>query len=162
MIPDEVIKSSVEILVPTPSESEGVPKVCDLPFHDNSSPLEAHRSIKYFCCSQTMITSVMNDSSLLTTSIMLIHQPPDVEDLFHLPIGETIIIEEDFADDSLTSCLFPNLECFKFKIEPDPGDLTSIDPGFDFPDCEDSRFCPSLELHILSFILGIRYPNLID
>ncbi|GKA01700.1 reverse transcriptase domain-containing protein [Tanacetum coccineum] len=32
----------------------------------------------------------------------------------------------------------------------------------DFPDCEDSRFCPSLELHILSFILGIRYPNLID
>ncbi|GJV96113.1 hypothetical protein Tco_1547690 [Tanacetum coccineum] len=32
----------------------------------------------------------------------------------------------------------------------------------DFPDCEDSRFCPSLELHILSFILGIQYPNLID
>ncbi|GJV46080.1 hypothetical protein Tco_1430616 [Tanacetum coccineum] len=86
----------------------------------------------------------------------------------------------------------PELECFKFKIEPDPGDLTSIDPGIrknvsttnvnvpleddqsslfayvlwfvvqDFPDCEDSRFCPSLELHILSFILGIRYPNLID
>ncbi|GJT75167.1 hypothetical protein Tco_1041892 [Tanacetum coccineum] len=71
-------------------------------------------------------------------------------------------------------------------IEPDPGDLTSIDLGIrknvsttnvnvpleddqsslfayvDFPDCEDSRFCPSLELHILSFILGIRYPNLID
>ncbi|GKB47790.1 hypothetical protein Tco_0898543 [Tanacetum coccineum] len=23
----------------------------------------------------------------------------------------------------------PELECFKFKIEPDPGDLTSIDPG---------------------------------
>ncbi|GKB76586.1 hypothetical protein Tco_0943481 [Tanacetum coccineum] len=23
----------------------------------------------------------------------------------------------------------PNLECFKFKIDPDPGDLASIDPG---------------------------------
>ncbi|GKF26941.1 hypothetical protein Tco_0082835 [Tanacetum coccineum] len=31
---------------------------------------------------------------------------------------------------SLTSCLSQNLhECFKFKIEPDPGDLTSIDLG---------------------------------
>ncbi|GJW56272.1 transcription elongation factor SPT6 [Tanacetum coccineum] len=38
----------------------------------------------------------------------------------------------------------------------------NIDTVQDVPDCEDSRFCPSLELHILSFILGIRYPNLID
>ncbi|GJS65340.1 reverse transcriptase domain-containing protein [Tanacetum coccineum] len=36
----------------------------------------------------------------------------------------------------------------------------------DFPDCEDSRACGSAlhpqEFHILSFILGIQYPNLID
>ncbi|GJU94921.1 reverse transcriptase domain-containing protein [Tanacetum coccineum] len=33
----------------------------------------------------------------------------------------------------------------------------------DFPDCEDSRACSiSHEFHILSFILGIQYPNLID
>ncbi|GJV42999.1 reverse transcriptase domain-containing protein [Tanacetum coccineum] len=36
----------------------------------------------------------------------------------------------------------------------------------DFPDCEDSRargfVLHSLEFHILSFILGIQYPNLID
>ncbi|GJW94044.1 hypothetical protein Tco_0173716 [Tanacetum coccineum] len=37
---DEFIKSSVEILVPIPSESAGVPKVCDVPFHDNSPPLD--------------------------------------------------------------------------------------------------------------------------
>ncbi|GJT71807.1 hypothetical protein Tco_1031093 [Tanacetum coccineum] len=37
---DEFIKSSVEILVPIPSESKGVPKVCDVPFHDNSPPLD--------------------------------------------------------------------------------------------------------------------------
>ncbi|GJT60862.1 hypothetical protein Tco_1004395 [Tanacetum coccineum] len=37
---------------------------------------------------------------------------------------------------------------------------------FDFPDCDDSRargyVLHSLELHILSFILGIQYPNLFD
>ncbi|GJS20896.1 reverse transcriptase domain-containing protein [Tanacetum coccineum] len=33
----------------------------------------------------------------------------------------------------------------------------------DFPDCEDSRACSiPQEFHILSFILGIQYPNLID
>ncbi|GJW93949.1 hypothetical protein Tco_0173621 [Tanacetum coccineum] len=37
-------------------------------------------------------------------------------------------------------------------------------PNLDFPDCDDSRargyVLHSLELHILSFILGIQYPNL--
>ncbi|GKG17118.1 hypothetical protein Tco_0362075, partial [Tanacetum coccineum] len=36
----------------------------------------------------------------------------------------------------------------------------------DFPDCDDSRargfVLRSLELHILSFIWEIKYPNLID
>nr|GFC22157.1 hypothetical protein [Tanacetum cinerariifolium] len=37
---DEVIKSSVENLVPIPSESEGIPEhMCDVTFHDNSPPL---------------------------------------------------------------------------------------------------------------------------
>ncbi|GJY72729.1 reverse transcriptase domain-containing protein [Tanacetum coccineum] len=43
---------------------------------------------------------------------------------------------------------------------------TAGDHRKDFPDCEDSRargfVLRSLKLHILSFILGIRYPNLID
>nr|GEZ38258.1 hypothetical protein [Tanacetum cinerariifolium] len=38
---DEVIKSSVEDLVPIPSESEGIPdNVCDVFFHDNSPRLD--------------------------------------------------------------------------------------------------------------------------
>ncbi|GKG39573.1 hypothetical protein Tco_0463718, partial [Tanacetum coccineum] len=38
---DEVIKYSVEILVLILSESEGIPdKMCDVPFHDNSPPLD--------------------------------------------------------------------------------------------------------------------------
>nr|GFB99396.1 hypothetical protein [Tanacetum cinerariifolium] len=39
---DEFIKSGVETLIPIPSESEGIPEhVCDVPFHENSPPLDA-------------------------------------------------------------------------------------------------------------------------
>nr|GFD03781.1 hypothetical protein [Tanacetum cinerariifolium] len=38
---DEVIKSSVETLIPITSESEGIPdQMCDVPSHDNSPPLD--------------------------------------------------------------------------------------------------------------------------
>ncbi|GKA62690.1 hypothetical protein Tco_0762209 [Tanacetum coccineum] len=36
---------------------------------------------------------------------------------------------EEFADELAHIMSLPNLECFKFKVDPDPGDLTSIDPG---------------------------------
>ncbi|GJX00259.1 hypothetical protein Tco_0184172 [Tanacetum coccineum] len=39
---DEVIKSSVENLIPIPSESEGIPdKMCDVPLCENTTPLNA-------------------------------------------------------------------------------------------------------------------------
>ncbi|GKE82692.1 hypothetical protein Tco_1552692, partial [Tanacetum coccineum] len=41
---DEVIKSSVEELVPIPSESEGISDgVCDVPICDNPTPLKAFK-----------------------------------------------------------------------------------------------------------------------
>nr|GFD12495.1 hypothetical protein [Tanacetum cinerariifolium] len=41
---DEVIKSSVKNLVPIPSESEGILEhKCDVPFHDNSPPLDVSK-----------------------------------------------------------------------------------------------------------------------
>ncbi|GKB97210.1 hypothetical protein Tco_0983347 [Tanacetum coccineum] len=41
IVKDEVIKSSVEDLVPIPSESEGISDdTCDVPFYDNSPPLD--------------------------------------------------------------------------------------------------------------------------
>ncbi|GJR41564.1 reverse transcriptase domain-containing protein [Tanacetum coccineum] len=85
------------------------------------------------------------------------------------PADRSDFNHEEFADELTHIMPLSKLECFKFKIEPDPGDLTSIDPGIrknvsttnvnDFPDCEDSRFYHSLELHILSFILGIQSKN---
>ncbi|GJT88043.1 hypothetical protein Tco_1069760 [Tanacetum coccineum] len=54
---DEVIKSSVENLVPIPSESEGIPdSVCDVPLCNNPTPLEAFKEH-----SETIINS--NDDS---------------------------------------------------------------------------------------------------
>ncbi|GJX29964.1 hypothetical protein Tco_0238043 [Tanacetum coccineum] len=84
---DEVIKSSVEDLVPIPSESEGIP--------DN-------------VCLRVMTDSTYNEDIVYIDAL--------------LPIGE-------FAEELTHIMSLPNLECFKFKIEPDPGDLTSIDPG---------------------------------
>nr|GFD48370.1 hypothetical protein [Tanacetum cinerariifolium] len=41
---NEFIKSSVENLIPIPSESEGIPdNMCDVPFHDNSPPLDVSK-----------------------------------------------------------------------------------------------------------------------
>ncbi|GJX34975.1 hypothetical protein Tco_0246532 [Tanacetum coccineum] len=44
--------------------------------------------------------------------------PADRSDPYH----------EEFADELAHIMSLPNLECFKFKVDPDPGDLTSIDP----------------------------------
>nr|GFC03292.1 hypothetical protein [Tanacetum cinerariifolium] len=41
---EKFIKSSVENLIPIPSESEGIPdNMCDVPFHDNSPPLDVSK-----------------------------------------------------------------------------------------------------------------------
>nr|GEX88079.1 hypothetical protein [Tanacetum cinerariifolium] len=41
---DEFIKSSVENLIPIPSESEGIPEhVCNVPSHDNDLPLDVSK-----------------------------------------------------------------------------------------------------------------------
>ncbi|GJY82224.1 hypothetical protein Tco_0494975, partial [Tanacetum coccineum] len=156
------------------------------------------------------------------------------------PADRSGLYHEEFADELTHIMSLSNLECFKFKIEPDLGDLTSIDPGIrknvsttnvnvpleddqsplfayvvwiflafltypvvppyllstgnedttfdpgisiyhsfmpdvshrngtfmkfnDCPDCEElscSQFCLSQEFHILSFNLGIQYPNLV-
>ncbi|GJZ61237.1 hypothetical protein Tco_0617374 [Tanacetum coccineum] len=45
--------------------------------------------------------------------------PADRRDLYH----------EEFSDELTHIMSLPNLECFKFKIEPDPRDLDSIDLG---------------------------------
>nr|GFC24989.1 hypothetical protein [Tanacetum cinerariifolium] len=61
---DEFIKSSVENLIPIPSESEGIPDHrCDVPSHDNSPPLDISKDqFEDFSESNEEFSSTDNDS----------------------------------------------------------------------------------------------------
>nr|GEV61288.1 retrovirus-related Pol polyprotein from transposon TNT 1-94 [Tanacetum cinerariifolium] len=61
---NEFIKSSVENLIPIPSESEGIPEhMCDVPFHDNSPPLDVSKDqFKDFSNSNDESSSTDDDS----------------------------------------------------------------------------------------------------
>nr|GEV06152.1 hypothetical protein [Tanacetum cinerariifolium] len=69
---DEFIKSSVENLIPILSESEGIPKkMCDMPFNDNSPPVDASHPNSKLVSSEVMeivISEVgwIDDDILLT------------------------------------------------------------------------------------------------
>nr|GFB11427.1 hypothetical protein [Tanacetum cinerariifolium] len=60
---DKVIKSSVEDLVPIPSESEGIlDTMCDVHFVNNPTPLESKDHFEIFINSNDDISSSDNDS----------------------------------------------------------------------------------------------------
>ncbi|GJR49061.1 hypothetical protein Tco_1317164 [Tanacetum coccineum] len=89
---DEVIKSSVENLVPIPSESEGIPdSVCDVPLCNNPTPLEAFKEH-----SETIIDSNNDYSSSDDDSYENIDyvdaSPPDAE-IVSLEVVEIVIPE---------------------------------------------------------------------
>nr|GEZ12126.1 hypothetical protein [Tanacetum cinerariifolium] len=175
---DEVIKSSVENIVPIPNDSfEDIDYVEATP---PDSELVSLGEVK---------DDILHEK-LLNINLLI----AKIESLNDNPTLHCILNTTTHADVSLP------LECFYFKSEPDPGDLTSIiDPGIRENvssttnvnlSVEDDQsplftyvvwiFLPfltiaqilkthargfvlrSLDLQIFSFILGIQYPNLID
>nr|GEX72008.1 retrovirus-related Pol polyprotein from transposon TNT 1-94 [Tanacetum cinerariifolium] len=76
---DEVIKSSVEDLVPIPSESEGIPEhMCDVPFHDNSPPFDVlNDQIEDFSESNNEVSSNDDDSFSIYKIDYVEASPPD-------------------------------------------------------------------------------------
>ncbi|GJX53521.1 hypothetical protein Tco_0281890 [Tanacetum coccineum] len=203
---DKVIKSSVEDLVPIPSESEGIPdKMCDVPLCENTTSLNAlnehseivvnsyddnsssdddstyGEDIDYVDASSPDVEIVslevveivdpevgrIDDDILLTikddilrekllnvnlliakidslrdnlysiSAVPLLHVNFSQYDSFIFdlsndqfpPADRSDFNHEEFADELTHIMPLPELECFKFKIEPDPGDLTSIDLG---------------------------------
>ncbi|GJX14275.1 hypothetical protein Tco_0206033 [Tanacetum coccineum] len=188
---DEVIKSSVEDLVPIPSESEGIPdKMCDVPLCENTTPLNALNEHSEIVVNSDDDNSSSDDDSTYGEDIDYVDaSPPDVEIVSLEVINQTHLTEvvikststfpnlfleetntfdnsipesetfrfnleeissgsptthseidhfvsdrsdfnhEEFADELTHIMSLPELECFKFKIEPNPGDLISIDLG---------------------------------
>nr|GFC08834.1 hypothetical protein [Tanacetum cinerariifolium] len=123
---DKFIKSSVENLIPIPSESEGIPEhMCDVPSHDNSPPLDISKdqfedlseSNEEFSSTDDDSFSFDNidyveasppDSKLVSSEVMeiVILNPPNLtpsgESDFFLEVDAFLAVEDEF-----TSSQFP-------------------------------------------------------
>nr|GEU67760.1 hypothetical protein [Tanacetum cinerariifolium] len=105
---DELIKSSVENLVPIPCDSEGIPdNMCDVPFHDNSSPLD-------------YVEASPPDSELVSLEVMEIVIP----EVGGIDDDILLIIKDDILREKLLNI---NLLIANFKALKD-----NPTPSFDF------------------------------
>nr|GEW82634.1 hypothetical protein [Tanacetum cinerariifolium] len=99
---DEFIKSSVENLIPIPSESEGILEhMCDVPFHDNSPPLDVSKDqFKDFSESNDEFSSIDDDSLSIDNIDYVEASPPDSE-LVSLEVMEIVIPKVGGIDDDI-------------------------------------------------------------
>nr|GEX89291.1 hypothetical protein [Tanacetum cinerariifolium] len=95
-------KSSVENLIPIPSESEGIPEhMCDVPFHDNSPPLDVSKyQFEDFSESNDEFSSTDNDSFSIDKIDYVEASPPDSE-LVSSEAMEIVIPEVGGIDDDI-------------------------------------------------------------
>ncbi|GJX41838.1 hypothetical protein Tco_0256828 [Tanacetum coccineum] len=123
---DEVIKSSVENLVQIPSESEGIPdKMCDVPFRDNSPPLDILKDqFEGFSDSNDDSTSINDDSFSIDDIDYVEASPPDSELVslkevkdFHTDDGE---IEDDILREKLPKINFLIAKIEEINSNPPP------------------------------------------
>nr|GEZ11903.1 hypothetical protein [Tanacetum cinerariifolium] len=118
---DEVLKSSVEDLVLIPSESEGIPgHKCDVPFHDNSSPLDVLKDqIEDFSESNNEVSSIDDDSFSIDNIDYVEASPPDSElvssEVMEIVTPEVEKIEDDNLREKLLNVhlLIANIEALK-------------------------------------------------
>ncbi|GJV78251.1 hypothetical protein Tco_1509835 [Tanacetum coccineum] len=91
---DEVIKSSVENLVQTLSESEGIPdNVCDMPLCNNPTPLEAFKEQSKIVVDFNDDSTSRDDGSPYGEDIEYVDaSPPDFE-LVSLEVVENVTVE---------------------------------------------------------------------
>nr|GEX06464.1 hypothetical protein [Tanacetum cinerariifolium] len=119
---DEVIKSSVEDLVPIPSESEGIPDtMCDVHLVNNPTPLEAKDHFEIVINSNDDIPSsdddslynenIDDDDSLYNENIEYVEASPHDSELVCLEVAEIVIPEdEEIEDDNMRKKLLNVLE----------------------------------------------------
>nr|GFA60915.1 hypothetical protein [Tanacetum cinerariifolium] len=116
----EVIKSSVEDLVPIPSESEGIlDTMCDVHLVNNPTPLEAKDHFEIVINSNDDISSSDYDS-LYKENIEYVEASPHNSELVSLEVVETVILEdEEIENDNLCEkllnvhLLIANIEALK-------------------------------------------------
>nr|GEX30334.1 hypothetical protein [Tanacetum cinerariifolium] len=99
---DELIKSSVENLIPILSESEGIPdNMCDVPFHYNSPPLDVLKDhFEDFSDSNDEFSSTDDDSFSIDNIDYVGASPPDSE-LISSEVMEIVIPKVRGIDDDI-------------------------------------------------------------
>nr|GEY68090.1 hypothetical protein [Tanacetum cinerariifolium] len=126
---DEVIRSSVEDLVPIPSEFEGIPDtMCDVHLVNNPTPLEAKDHFEIIINSNDDISS-SDDDSLYNENIEYVEASPHDSELVSLefpPTDRSDFTHEEFADELAYILSPPEYDCFYFRNLPNPGELISI------------------------------------
>nr|GEW49288.1 hypothetical protein [Tanacetum cinerariifolium] len=143
---NEFIKSSVETLIPIPSESKGIPEhMCDVPSHDNSSPLDVSKyQFEDFSESIKEFSSIDDDSFSIDDIDYVEASPPDSE-LVSSEVMEIVIPETKSSSTSLNSLLeetntFDNslleFETFCFDVEEINSGSTTTHPGISLPEYE--------------------------
>nr|GEV71061.1 hypothetical protein [Tanacetum cinerariifolium] len=96
---NEVIKSSVEDLVPIPSKSEGIlDTMCDVHLVNNPTPLEAKDHFEIIMNSKDDISS-NDDDSLYNENIEYVEASPHNSELVSLEATEIVILEEEEIED---------------------------------------------------------------
>nr|GFA92906.1 hypothetical protein [Tanacetum cinerariifolium] len=99
---DEVIKSSVENLIPIPSKSEGIPEhKCDVPSHDNSPPLDVSKDQIEDLSESTEEFSLIDDDSFSIDNIDYVEALPLDSELVSSEVMEIVIPVVGGIDDDI-------------------------------------------------------------
>nr|GFB36592.1 hypothetical protein [Tanacetum cinerariifolium] len=126
---DEVIKSSVENLVPIPSEFECIPDtMCDVHLVNNPTPLEAKDHFEIVINSNDDYSS-SNDDSLYNENIEYVQASPHDSEVVSLefpPTDRSDFTHEEFTDE-LAHIISPSeYDCFYFRNLLDPSECNPI------------------------------------
>nr|GEX82905.1 hypothetical protein [Tanacetum cinerariifolium] len=99
---DEFIKSSVENLIPIPSESEGIPEhMCNVPSHDNSLPLDVSKDKTEDFSESNEEFSSIDDDSFSIDNIDYVEASPLDPELVSSEVMEIVIPEVGGIDDDI-------------------------------------------------------------
>ncbi|GJW83629.1 hypothetical protein Tco_0156774 [Tanacetum coccineum] len=115
---DELIKSSVENLVPIPSESEGIPNsVCDVPFCNNPTTLEAFKEHSEIVVDFNDDSTSSDDDSPYGEDIDYVDASPPDSELVSLEVVENVTPEDGEIEDDVLREKLSKINLLIAKIE---------------------------------------------
>nr|GFA40221.1 hypothetical protein [Tanacetum cinerariifolium] len=146
---DEVIKSSVEDLIPILSESEGIPEhMCDVPIHENSPPLDVSKDKFEDFSESNDAFSLIDDDSFSFDNIDYVEASPPDSELESDSSDDQSCSDEDVLEKIVSKPLFEE-EIIPMKI-----DL--------HPDNDESVLMESLRTHDSSLLISSKIDSLLD